>query len=363
MKKIITIVGARPQFIKAAMVSRAIIAHNSAGINPIQELILHTGQHYDHAMSSAFFSDLGIPQPAWTLSCAADTHGKMTGMMLTQIEEILLAEKPNAIIVYGDTNTTLAGALAAAKLNISVVHIEAGLRSHNRNMPEELNRIVTDHLSTILCCPTVSAMRNLALEGIATGVYHVGDVMYDAAITFGDVARRKSDIMAELGIQPKAFRLCTVHRAENTDNFDRLNSIFDALLHIASDRIPIILPLHPRTEARLAQFGILHKIRQESGKIRLIPPAGFLDMAALEMHALNILTDSGGVQKEAYFHRVPCITLRSETEWIETVAAGWNIIAGHDKDSIIAAVSASPNRLPINEYGRGDAAKAIVGLL
>ena len=212
MKKVITIVGARPQFIKAAMVSRAIIARNSAGSSRINELILHTGQHYDHCMSSIFFNDLGIPSPAWTLSCAAGTHGKMTGMMLSQIEEILLAERPDCVIVYGDTNTTLAGALAAAKLNISVVHIEAGLRSFNRSMPEELNRILTDHLASILCCPTFAAVQHLADEGVTAGVHHVGDVMYDAALMFAAIAREKSDITAELGVQPKAFRLCTVRR-------------------------------------------------------------------------------------------------------------------------------------------------------
>ncbi|MDR2497181.1 MAG: UDP-N-acetylglucosamine 2-epimerase (non-hydrolyzing) [Tannerellaceae bacterium] len=365
MKKLITIVGARPQFVKAAMVSRAIEAGNASGEHTMQELILHTGQHYDACMSDIFFADLHLPAPAWRLNCSATTHGSMTGRMLEAIEEILIGEKPDAVIVYGDTNSTLAGAMAAAKLRIPVVHIEAGLRSFNRAMPEEINRVLTDHLAGLLCCPTRLAVKNLAQEGITDAVHHVGDVMYDAALLFGALAASRSDVPERLGLPPGSYRLCTVHRAENTDSPERLAAIFRALMAVASGDCPIVVPLHPRTESRLKSFGMYDGIMRAADRIRIIPPAGFIDMAALEMNALTILTDSGGVQKEAYFHRTPCITLRNETEWTETVEAGWNIIAGHDTDSIIAAVAGSSHtqRKDIEEYGDGHAAEAIVALL
>ena len=294
--KIITIVGARPQFIKAAMVSHAIHSYNANQTVQIQELILHTGQHYDENMSQIFFSELKIPRPTWQLHCGNHTHGAMTGQMLIEIEQILLIEKPDYVLVYGDTNSTLAGALAASKLLIPVIHVEAGLRSFNKNMPEELNRIMTDHLSSILCCPTTTAVKNLTNEGIHSGVHHVGDVMYDAALLFGELADQKSTVLVDLGLKDRSYRLCTIHRAENTDYQERLQQIIEALLQIASKTIPIVLPLHPRTKQYLKQYNLLSLIENHP-YIHLTPPLSFLDMVMLEKHATTILTDSGGVQK------------------------------------------------------------------
>jgi UDP-GlcNAc3NAcA epimerase len=279
-----------------------------------------------------------------------------------EIEAILLKETPDYILVYGDTNSTLAGALAAAKLHIPIVHVEAGLRSFNKKMPEEINRVLTDRVSTLLCCPTKAAIQHLVDEGITEGVYHVGDVMQDAALLFGQLAVTTSTILRDLQLTKKCFRLCTLHRAENTDDSTRLRSIVAALQEIATESCPLVFPLHPRTKKSLVQHDLLTSLEQHPG-IRLIPPAGFLDMVLLEQQAGTILTDSGGVQKEAYFHRTPCITLREETEWTETVEAGWNQLAGTQTDNILQCLSNHPLTHEIAEYGDGYAAEAIVRLL
>lgn len=362
--KIVTIVGARPQFIKAAMVSRAIQKHNREGIQPlIEEYLLHTGQHYDTNMSEVFFREMGIPQPTWQLECGNGTHGEMTGQMLIAIEKILMEVRPDYVLVYGDTNSTLAGALAAVKLHIPVVHVEAGLRSFNRQMPEEINRVLTDHISTLLCCPTFAAIRHLEQEAIHKGVHHVGDVMYDAALLFGDIANTSSPVLTRLQLISKSFHLCTVHRAENTDRKERLGSIMEALKCIGQTGYPVVLPLHPRTRSYLEKYGYLSSFETHPGII-LTTPLSFLDMVMLEMHAATILTDSGGVQKEAYFHHTPCITLREETEWVETVDAGWNQIAGYKTEDILYCINNMPEeREEILEYGSGDASGAIIRLL
>lgn len=360
--KIITIVGARPQFVKAAMVSRAIQEYNKNNDTPIEELLLHTGQHYDANMSDIFFNSMGISKPAWQLQCGNGTHGEMTGRMLIEIEKILLATLPDYVLVYGDTNSTLAGALAASKLHIPVVHVEAGLRSFNKQMPEEINRILTDHVAMLLCCPTFAAVKHLANEGIRQGVHHVGDVMYDAALIFGKLADSSSDILNRLKLTSRAFRLCTVHRAENTDNPQRIDGIVDAIKEISTLSCPTVLPLHPRTRNSLEAHGLLHSLENRK-EIKIIPPISFLDMVMLEKHAATILTDSGGVQKEAYFHHTPCITLRDETEWVETVEAGWNQIVGYKKESILQCLENEPERKDITEYGTGNASKNIIGLL
>lgn len=362
--KIVTIVGARPQFIKAAMVSRAIQEYNH--LHPdrfIEELILHTGQHYDENMSRIFFEQMKIPQPTWILQCGNGSHGEMTGRMLIEIERILQETEADYVLVYGDTNSTLAGALAAVKLHIPVIHVEAGLRSFNRNMPEEINRILTDHASSILCCPTFTAIRNLENEGIHKGVHHVGDVMFDAAVIFGQLADASSDILEHLKLTSKSFFLATVHRAENTDNKERLTGIMDALKEAGQTDCPVILPLHPRTHKYLEKYKLLSSLENHPGII-FTPPLSFLDMVMLEKHAYMILTDSGGVQKEAYFHHTPCITLRDETEWVETVEAGWNQIAGTRKENILKCITSFPDsREEILDYGSGNAAETIINLL
>lgn len=360
--KIITIIGARPQFIKAAMVSRAIIHHNHTSSISIEEKILHTGQHYDENMSHIFFSELEIPQPVWHLQCDHSSHAKMTANMLVEIESILISEQPDYVLVYGDTNSTLAGALTAAKLHIPVIHVEAGLRSFNKQMPEEINRIMTDHASTYLFCPTLAAVQNLRNENIINNVYHVGDVMYDAALSFGQVAEKTSTIISSLQLTPKRFYLCTIHRAENTDDQERLTGIIQALTEIATPDFPVILPLHPRTKIYLEKYG-LNLCLAANPAIKQIAPLNYIDMVMLEKQAAVILTDSGGIQKEAYFHRTPCITLRTETEWIETVSAGWNQLAGYQTQDILSALQQESSKSNINEYGDGHAANKIIELL
>ncbi len=362
--KILTVVGARPQFVKAAMVSKAILVHNARGKGErIEELILHTGQHYDENMSEIFFSQMAIPRPTVMLKCGGGTHGAMTGKMLAEIEQALLTHKPDMTLVYGDTDSTLAGALAAAKLHIPVAHVEAGLRSFNKAMPEELNRICTDHMSDLLLCPTREAISQLKKEGIEKGVHHVGDVMYDAALVFGKIADASSHILHDQTLTDKSYFLVTCHRAENTDDPQRLLAIFEALKTLSSPDFPVVLPLHPRTRTRLAALGV----DSEALGLKILQPISFLDMVALEKHAFAILTDSGGVQKEAYFHHVPCITLRDETEWVETVDAGWNMLVGADKDRILEAAASlksdCANRKPIADYGDGHAADKVVELL
>jgi UDP-GlcNAc3NAcA epimerase len=358
--KIVTVVGARPQFVKAATVSAAIVEQQGRG-RSIAEVLVHTGQHYDANMSQVFFDQLQVPRPKYNLAIGSGSHGAMTGKMLAAVEQILLDEKPDWLLVYGDTNSTLAGALAAAKLHIPVCHVEAGLRSFDKRMPEELNRILTDHVSKLLLCPTHAAIANLKHEGITQGVHHVGDVMYDAALIFARVAAQASDVMQRLSLTPKRFLLSTVHRAENTDDPERLTGILQALAQLAQPDCPLILPLHPRTRATLQSRGLQQLLDNPS--LRTVEPLPFLDMIVLEQQAQLILTDSGGVQKEAYFHGVPCVTLRDETEWVETVAAGWNQLAGADARRIVSCARAAQPGRPIDEYGDGHAAARVVELL
>jgi UDP-GlcNAc3NAcA epimerase len=314
--KIATVVGARPQFIKAAMVSRAL------RVTPgVEEICIHTGQHYDRNMSDIFFEELEIPRPDYYLDIGSGPQGAQTGRMLESIEQVLLAINPDCALVYGDTNSTLAGALAATKLHIWLAHVEAGLRSFNRQMPEEINRVLTDHTADLLFAPTRAAIENLRQEGIPKSRIHlVGDVMYDAALYYGPKADQKSQILQKLGLEAEGYILATVHRAENTNNPRCLRTIFEGLGAVAEE-VPIVLPLHPRTRAAIEREKLLRTISRD---ICLIEPLGYLDMVMLEKNARLIATDSGGVQKEAFFYRVPCVTLRGETEWSELVEMGWN---------------------------------------
>jgi UDP-GlcNAc3NAcA epimerase len=340
------------------MISKAIASHGG-----IDEYILHTGQHYDKNMNEVFLKEFEIRKPDWQLSCGGIVNrSKMLAEMLVGIEKSLLESLPDFVLVYGDTASTLAGALAASQLHIPVIHVEAGLRSFNKQMPEEINRILTDHISTLLFCPTFKAVENLARESITNGLFHTGDVMYDAALAFGKVAEEKSEILSTLGLKPKKFHLCTVHRAENTDNPERLTQIILALVEIASPDCPVVLPLHPRTAIYINNYKLKATIASNEA-LRVIEPVDYLDMAMLEKNAATILTDSGGVQKEAYFHHTPCITLREETEWVETVEAGWNQIAGFNTEKIIECLENNPKRSEIKEYGEGHAAEKIINAI
>jgi UDP-GlcNAc3NAcA epimerase len=359
--KIVTIIGARPQFIKAAVVSRIISRCHVQGAAPsVQELVVHTGQHYDYNMSRVFFEELSIPEPHYHLEVGSGSHGHMTGQMLAKVEDVLVEERPDRVLVYGDTNSTLAGALAGAKLHIPVAHVEAGLRSFNRRMPEEINRVLTDHVSELLFAPTDEAIKNLVREGITDGVFKVGDVMLDAFLHHKADAEKDSRILVDLGVEPGRYYLATVHRQENTDDPNGLSGIFNALRTIGGNGLPIILPLHPRTRRSIEGYGI----QMPSGsEVRFIEPLGYLDMIHLEANAALILTDSGGVQKEACFAGVPCVTLRNETEWVETVEAGVNFLAGAQTDSIITAFERArtvDTKLKPGLYGDGHAAEAIV---
>ncbi len=353
--KIITIVGARPQFIKAAAVSRAI---NNFFSDQIEEKIIHTGQHFDANMSKVFFDELSIPKPNYHFAISGGPHGAMTGRMLTAIEEALIAERPDWVLIYGDTNSTLAGALAAVKLHLPVAHVEAGLRSFNMRMPEEVNRIIADRISSLLLCPTHAAVENLRLEGISSGAHNVGDVMHDVALFYRDKARHQSSILARLGIVSKSYVLATCHRAENTDDLRRLKEILSAL-NATAEKMPVIFPLHPRTRKIARSSGMTNLL---SGLI-VTEPLPFLDMLMLEQEARLILTDSGGVQKEAFFFNVPCVTMREETEWVETIASGWNRLAPPEPGRILNAVEEALLRLPLTKpefYGSGDAAIMII---
>jgi UDP-N-acetylglucosamine 2-epimerase len=370
--KIVTIVGARPQFIKAATVSRAIQrAHQTK--RHIEEVLVHTGQHYDTLMDKVFFEELELPKPDYHLGVGSGSHGKQTGMMLERIESILEKEKPETVIVYGDTNTTLAGALAAAKIHIPVAHIEAGLRSYNRIMPEEINRLLTDHLSTFLFCPTDQAVRNLLKEGIKEEgmktVRYVGDVMYDSILYYSKLAEEKSTIVQDLNlvnlqsaIRHPPYYLATLHRAENTDNPERLKSILRALNAVGRSH-PVVLPLHPRTKKRIE----VHLLFSKFKNIRFIEPVSYLDMLKLEKNARAILTDSGGVQKEAYWLRIPCLTLRGETEWMETVKSGWNQLVGTESKRIVQGIKDLESRRFFKRrklaFGEGKASERIVEIL
>ncbi|HTV88300.1 MAG TPA: UDP-N-acetylglucosamine 2-epimerase (non-hydrolyzing) [Stellaceae bacterium] len=339
--KILTVVGARPQFVKAAAISRAI-----AGVDEIAEVVVHTGQHFDPAMSRIFFDELNIAEPQYNLGIHGGGHGEMTGRMLAAIEPVILAEQPDLVLVPGDTTSTLAGALAAAKLNVPVAHLEAGLRSFNRRMPEEINRVLTDHLSALLLCPTGTAVANLRREGIAAGVHDIGDVMYDAAL-FAATACSASDILDRLGIADRPYAVATVHRAENTESAAVLGEIL-AFLRTQSEAQAVVFPVHPRTRQLLGRWQL------ELGPILACEPLGYLDMHRLLRSAAAVYTDSGGLQKEAYFHRVPCVTLRGETEWVETVDAGWNRLW---KEPVYAP------RHDISAYGDGHAAERAVGIM
>lgn len=360
MLKLLTVIGARPQFVKAAVLSRLI--RSEKWKDKFEEVLLHTGQHYDENMSDIFFRDMQIPKPDIRLHIGGTTHGAMTGQMLIEIEAALLKEKPDILLVYGDTNSTLAGALAASKLHIPVAHVEAGLRSFNMRMPEEQNRILTDHLATWLFCPTDTAINNLETEGITKGVHQVGDIMYDATLFYQEVLQKETrqgqSRLDELKINeiPHHFFLATIHRAENTDDVSRLTQIVEAFNEMPHE---VILPLHPRTRKKLAEAGLILKQH-----VHVIEPIGYLEMLALEMKATAIITDSGGVQKEACFMQKPCITLRDETEWVETVEKGWNTLTGANKNKILMAVSElnKPNE-PSDLYGDGNTASKILELL
>jgi len=381
--KIVTVIGARPQFIKAATVSRAIHNHNqslAAGFSSldnqkletknqklITELIVHTGQHFDSNMSDIFFEQMQIPKPDYNLDINGLSHGAMTGQMLEKIEAVLLKEKPDWVLVYGDTNSTLAGALAAAKLHIKVAHVEAGLRSFNMAMPEEINRILTDKISNILFCPTETAIKNLKNEGFNhqpstinhQQVLNVGDVMQDAALFYKDLAV-KPDSTINYQLSTINYVLCTLHRAENTDDPARLRSIFAALDEISEDT-PVVLPLHPRTKQKLHDLN--YQPPTTNHQLIFIDPVGYLEMIWLLQHSGLVLTDSGGVQKEAFFFGKACVTMRDETEWVELVDAGVNELVGADKEKIITAVSRNFGRKvedPQHLYGGGKAAEKIV---
>lgn len=351
---VVSIVGARPQFIKAAMVSRAL-----RGTGQVREVLVHTGQHYDDNMSRIFFEELEIPDPDYNLGVGSASHGAQTGRMLEAIEQVLLKERPDWVLVYGDTNSTLAGALAAVKLHIPVAHVEAGLRSFNRRMPEEINRVLTDHASDLLFAPTVTAVENLKLEGIPQHrIRLVGDVMYDAALFYRERAERESHILQQLGLRPKGYVLATVHRAENTDDQARLRTILEALARVAG-KVPVVLPIHPRTRS-----AVIHDwhLNQALRTVRVIDPVGYLDMLCLESNALVIATDSGGVQKEAFFFRVPCVTLRQETEWVELLELGWNrLVPDVEVNTIETAILSAIDGYGSDgsPYGDGHAANEI----
>jgi UDP-GlcNAc3NAcA epimerase len=354
--KLLLVVGARPQFIKAASIYRAL----PGGLDIT---LVHTGQHYDENMSEIFFQELDIPEPAINLGIGSGLHGAQTGAMLTGIETILLAEKPNKVVVFGDTNSTVAGGLAAVKLGIHLAHVEAGLRSFNRQMPEEINRVVTDHISNTLFCPSQTAVDNLAREGILSGVNLVGDVMGDVLAFAVEQARGRFHALDHLGIHEKEYYLATIHRAENTDNPQRLRSILSVFEELEA---PVIFPVHPRTFKAMKEAGLVESLSfgSQMQNIKFIEPLGYLDMVQLEACARLILTDSGGIQKEAYWLKVPCVTLREETEWVETVQVGWNVLVGVDTKRIIKEVQSfvTPSEHP-ELYSDGQAAKRCVAIL
>ena len=375
MLKLLTIIGARPQIIKAAALSRAIKNKYS---DKIQEIIVHTGQHYDENMSQVFFNELKIPRPNYNLKSGSGTHGKQTASMIVGIEEILLKEKPSCIILYGDTNSTLAGAIAASKIQVPIIHIEAGLRSFNKSMPEEINRIVCDHVSTLLFSPTKSGYDNLLNEGFKENnippytidnpkIFHCGDVMFDNSLYFSTIAEQKTNVLQENNLEKGKFILATIHRNNNTDEPIRLNALFSAINKIASEnKVKTIIPLHPRTAKLLSKnlsAELYNKIKT-SEYIKILPPVSFLEMIALEKNAKLVMTDSGGVQKEAFFFKKPCIILRSETEWVELVNCGSAIIADADETKITEAYnyfSTAKNLKFPDLFGNGKAAEFICG--
>lgn len=350
--KVVSVVGARPQFIKAAPVCRALRQRHD-------EILVHTGQHYDRSMSDVFFEELDIPKPDINLKVGSGSHGRQTGEMLGPLEDVLMAEEPDWVLVYGDTNSTLAGGLAAAKLHIPVAHVEAGLRSFDRRMPEEVNRVVVDHLSRLLLCPTKRAVQNLAAEGITEGVELVGDVMLDAARYYAEKLP-SAGTLESFRVERGRYFLATVHRAANSDDADRLGAIVRAFGRLG---MPVIWPVHPRTAKNLARFG-LEKSIGETGDIRTVTPISYRETVELLRHASAVLTDSGGMQKEAYFFGVPAVTLREETEWVETVELGWNTLVGADEERIVQAAASAvrPDRRP-DVYGEGNASASVVAAL
>jgi UDP-N-acetylglucosamine 2-epimerase (non-hydrolysing) len=353
LKKVLSVVGARPQIIKAFPVSKAL-----KGV--FEEILVHTGQHYDHEMSQIFFEELGLYKPHYNLEVGSGSHAWQVGNMLIKLEKVLREEKPDLVLIYGDTNSTLAGALAAVKLHIPVAHIEAGLRSFDLRMPEEVNRVLADRISTLLFCPTKKAVENLRNEGLAEHAFLVGDVMYDASIFFGSLAERKSKILEELNLSPKEYLLCTVHRASNTDDQSNLSRIVKALYESGEN---IVFPAHPRTIKYLKKWNLLTFL-EKSRNVKVLQALGYFDFLVLEKNAKKILTDSGGVQKEAYFYGVPCITLREKTEWLETVESGWNVLVGTDPAKIKEAISHfMPSSKRKNFYGEGNAAIKVVNII
>lgn len=350
--KMASIVGARPNFIKCAPLSREIRKE-------FDEILIHSGQHYDYDMNKVFFDELKIPEPDYHLGVGSGNHGEQTGEMLKRTEGVLLKEEPDLVLVYGDTNTTLAGALAACKLHIKVGHIEAGLRSYDKSMPEEINRILTDHCSDLLFCPTRTAVRNLKSEGITKGIHLTGDVMGDALLQNKEIAER-SAILDELSLKSKKYLVATIHRPNNTDKKENLSNIVDAFCEIGEE---IVVPVHPRTEKYLKQYGFYERLK-EKGHVKLIKPLGYFDFLKLMNHAKKILTDSGGVQKEAYILKVPCITLRETTEWVETVEDGWNVLVGANKENILKMANGfEPKGKQRNVFGDGRASERIVEII
>ncbi|MCK4718533.1 MAG: UDP-N-acetylglucosamine 2-epimerase (non-hydrolyzing) [Thermoplasmata archaeon] len=347
--RVVSVVGARPQFIKSAPVSHVLRARGH------QEILVHTGQHYDDALSAAFFRELSIPEPDMNLEVGSASHGRQTARMLEGLERIIEDESPDGVIIYGDTNSTLAGALAAAKLHVPVAHVEAGLRSFNRRMPEEINRVLADHISSLLFCPTDTAVENLQKEGITEGVHRVGDTMVDTLHAALDRDGQEG-VLSSRGLERREYFLSTVHRAENTDDPDRLRNIVEAL---DSADMPVLLPMHPRTKKIMASQGL-----EAKGSLRSIKPVGHMEFIALLANARAMLTDSGGVQKEAYMLGTPCITLRDETEWVETVDAGWNVVVGADREKIEKAMTTfHPSGERADLYGKGKAGDEIVSII
>jgi UDP-GlcNAc3NAcA epimerase len=371
MKKFLSITGVRPQFVKAAMVCAAAERYNRAQPREaqVQHLLLNTGQHYDYGMADVFFQQLPLPRPDYNLGVGSGSHGAQTAAMLEKIEQVLLADKPDCVIVYGDTNSTLAGALAAVKLHIPVAHVESGLRSFNRRMPEEINRIVADHLASVLLCPTHGAVEQLSREGITENVYFTGDVMLDAVQIFAAVAAKNSTVLNDLGVAAKKYILVTIHRAENTDSPERIEELVETLCRL--DR-PTIFSLHPRLRSKLDQeYWALSARLEGASHIKITPPLSYLDMLHTESNAQLIMTDSGGVQKEAYFLGTPCLTLRDETEWTETLQDGWNQVVGTSPTKILPVVKSlwsnngsSPAGKPVlSSFGDGCAGDNILQIL
>ena len=365
--KLLSIVGARPQFIKLAPLLQAIDHHNQENGKTLTHLTVHTGQHYDSNMSDIFFEELEMPHADINLGVGSGAHGKQTGKMLEGIEEILIAEKPDWLIIFGDTNSTVAGALAAAKLHIPVAHIEAGLRSFNRRMPEEINRVVSDHISNILLAPTPTAVVNLEHEGLGEKTVNTGDIMYDTVLRNLGLSDKKSQILADHKLEPQSYYIATMHRAENTDDPKRLGAIMDIFNEVSASQYPVVFPMHPRTKHRIEKFLPNWKAHPN---LRILEPVGYLDMLQLVNHSRVALTDSGGLQKEVFFMNRPCITMRDETEWVETVSAGGNVITGADPEAIRQALSDWEIKLQGGEadfteqihanFGKGDAAHHIL---